>query len=466
MASAEKQLYLASQALDLEAVRHWVEKGVFTDYAFAGDGEGLLSPDSEETAGKLERLKQQGFKVSGEKEAIFELYMTLLNAGHPFPDGSSRRSFVRVIFGAGPAQAERAKPWAERFFQEGMLDWKTSAWAKETSKKDKKSGSPLIQLLPLNKPYELWVDALCCAAASGNLALLDHLSKPLMKDTELTKQVLRQDSGNPLFKALAHTQVECVEFLLNWRSEQEWIEDGMYSSKRRSAMMVAATNGQNAMVRWLLDNGYTKRLANEGQGDVIAAALQQRRRTIARTLIARGWNVNDVCQECSPLHMAVWMQYKDLYPLLIQAGQNVNLPDKHGQTPLMMAGMIGDKEAIEQLVAAGVDLEGKNHNGETALDYACIRNRQEAFHALLNAGANLESENNKGNTALMRVGQEGKLQAFSMLLEAGASLTHVNHQQQTALDLATGEVKAWLLEQRLERLQQFPCAPKRTPPRL
>ena len=466
MASAEKQLYLAAQDFDLKAVRQWVEKGVFTEHAFVGDQQGLLSPDSEETAGKLERLKQQGFEVSGEKEAIFELYMTLLNAGHPFPDGSSRRSFVRVIFGAGPAHAERARPWAKRFFQEGMLDWKTSAWAKEASKKDKKSGSSLSQLLPLNKPYELWVDALSCAASSGNLALLHDLSKPLMKDADLTKQVLRQNSGNPLFKALAHTQVECAAFLLNWRSEKEWIEDGMLSSKPRSAMMVAATNGQNAMVRWLLDNGYSDRLANEGQGDVIAAALQQRRRTIARTLIARGWDVNDVCQECSPLHMAVWMQYKDLYPLLIQAGQNVNLPDKHGQTPLMMAGMIGDKEAIEQLVAAGVDLEGKNHKGETALDYASLRNRPEAFQALLRAGANLETEDNQGNTALMRAGMEGNFQAFSMLLEEGASLTHVNRQQQTALDLAKGEVKAWLLEQRLERLPQFPCAPRRAPPRL
>jgi ankyrin repeat protein len=74
----------------------------------------------------------------------------------------------------------------------------------------------------------------------------------------------------------------------------------------------------------------------------------------------------------APLHLAC---YKENAKLLFDAGADINLKDKNGNTPLHILAADGEEriEVIEYLISIGANKEIKNNSMETPLDISNSR---------------------------------------------------------------------------------------------
>ena len=72
---------------------------------------------------------------------------------------------------------------------------------------------------------------------------------------------------------------------------------------------------------------------------------------------------------------------------LIEAGEDINAKDRHGQTALMVAARDGRIEAVRTLLRHGAELDHTAKYHLTALMLAVINGRTEIVRALVDAGA-------------------------------------------------------------------------------
>ena len=76
---------------------------------------------------------------------------------------------------------------------------------------------------------------------------------------------------------------------------------------------------------------------------------------------------------------------------LIQAGADVNLPGKNGETSLGISAAMGNNECVKFLIQNGANVNPSNlENIVTPLDYAIACGQTETMKTLLNARANVD----------------------------------------------------------------------------
>lgn len=71
-----------------------------------------------------------------------------------------------------------------------------------------------------------------------------------------------------------------------------------------------------------------------------------------------------------PLHSAVAGDHDDVVAVLLAAGADVNVTQRHGYTPLHGAAQNGAAATVDRLLAAGADRSAMNDDGRTAADLA------------------------------------------------------------------------------------------------
>lgn len=415
-ASLSQQLLEAAKSFDLARVTQLVHRGARNENAFLSDLGGTLISDDPNAALVFQFLREQGREASTEKEALFELYETLLLAGHEPPDGSSRRCAVRVIYGADPTRFDRARKLATLCEEDHMLNWETSAWAHQIRLDREADGRSSFSFLePLSIPHGLFMDAMAAAAEQGNEGLLKHLIGQPPNDPKAAYDWLRGGTS-PLFKALTGGHIPCVQLLLGVMDEPRWRAKGFHSTDPVSAVSIASAHGQRAVVDWLFEQGIGQ--DEPYPGTVIANAIKGKKFKAALDLVARGWDVNAVKPgEPTPLHMTVWEKAPHLIGPLLDAGHDVDPRDAGGFTPLAKAGMVGVAEAIAPLVAAGADVEAADKEGRTAMHWACRNDRTETFEALRRAGARLDVPDKEGFTAAEQAKGEVRARIQQEILE-------------------------------------------------
>lgn len=420
--SMESPLFLAAEAFDLPRVARLVRAGARDDDAFLADLIGRFDPNDPLALEILERLSRGGLPVRDEKDALFDLYATLLEAGHPAPDGSGRRCVARVVFGAREDRWARAERLGAMLLAAGALDWRTSAWAAEQDQ-DRDPGNWMALARPAFQelPTDLVTDALAAAAKAGHAAMVDRLLAALPRDADAFQAAARQ-STNPFYAAVAAGQVAATERLLAHFPEATWARMGHSSALPTTAFRTAAMNGQPRMLAWLVDQGLHR--TDPCPARAVSGAIQYKHFGIVPDLLSLGLDLNHFPPLSNstlppPLHMAVWMQQRDLVDALLAAGCSPALTDAGGGTALHTAArVIGMHSAVQ---------------------------------ALLAAGAPLEAVDREGNTPLMTAARAGRMDAFVALQEAGASLAVHTPEGEDLETIATGPVKASLAERRLER---------------
>jgi ankyrin repeat protein len=131
---------------------------------------------------------------------------------------------------------------------------------------------------------------------------------------------------------------------------------------------------------------------------------------------------------------------------------NVEVKDKHGNTPLIRASGAGNNYAVKRLLKFGVDIQATNNQGYTALGRADKAKNKTAFVLLSAQGATVKKrEANADEHPFIAAAYEGDIDAMHQLIEQDSSLINMqNKDGRTALFIVTdaGNIEAvrFLLE--------------------
>jgi ankyrin repeat protein len=151
---------------------------------------------------------------------------------------------------------------------------------------------------------------------------------------------------------------------------------------------------------------------------------------------------------------------------LLDAGADSNTAMPGGETLLMTAARTGDPDAVRLLVARGADPNASESlRGQTALMWAAARNNAAAIHVLAEVGADVHARTDNpspvagrtfastpatGFTPLLFAVRGGHLDAARVLLDAGADVNDTVSDGQSALVVAAAnanwEMAAYLLD--------------------
>jgi len=141
---------------------------------------------------------------------------------------------------------------------------------------------------------------------------------------------------------------------------------------------------------------------------------------------------------------------KEIVKILIDAGADVEVLNKHGSNALMMSDNL---EIVQILIDAGADVNATDWLGFTALSRAIALGQELKVKALLNAGANVNRVDTfgKGNSDLIKVIcskslRSHKKEIIKMFLNIGSYVDQQNSDGKTALIFATEEGDQELVE--------------------
>lgn len=129
----------------------------------------------------------------------------------------------------------------------------------------------------------------------------------------------------------------------------------------------------------------------------------------------------------------------------LEAGADVNAPDRLGSTPLHAAARVGrHAEVIEALVNAGADVHARRSDGSTPLHTAAEWGRSpEVVEALVAAGADVNARDNTGNTPLHRFRGSSHPAVARRLIGLGADPLARNDQGRIAYPASCENWNTW-----------------------
>jgi ankyrin repeat protein len=207
-----------------------------------------------------------------------------------------------------------------------------------------------------------------------------------------------------------------------------------------TALIIAATMGQAAIVEALLDKGADPNYRDGNSFTAMHSAVrdseygedrEQRARAVAtlKVLIAHGGDVNARLHQekptvralnelefegATPLALAAEVNNLEAIKVLVAAGADPNIPTAKGTTPLILASGAGTDvqraRSIEErsmaldtakyLVEHGADVNAVGQFGWTALHAASYQGITDLIEYLVSKGAKLETKDELGQTPL------------------------------------------------------------------
>ncbi len=142
-------------------------------------------------------------------------------------------------------------------------------------------------------------------------------------------------------------------------------------------------------------------------------------------------------RETNPLLKAVKDNDASTIQKLIDAGIDVEVKDKTGNTALMHAAYAGHAEIVKALIAAGASINAKNHSDRTALMYATSKGHIEIMVVLITGGAEVNVQDRTGWTPVIYATYKWyNTEAVNTLISYGAKVNTKNSKGRTALMLA------------------------------
>ena len=143
-----------------------------------------------------------------------------------------------------------------------------------------------------------------------------------------------------------------------------------------------------------------------------------------RELVNLGINLNYVIYANTPLTLAIIKEHYDIAHVLIEAGADVNIPEKmdwHRQ-PIHLAAKVGDLDLVSKLVAHGACVDALDASQMTPLHWASLGGHASTVEWLIKHGVPVHKADYLGHTALCRAAEQNYLDVVRMLSQAGAGV--------------------------------------------
>ncbi|TNC81815.1 MAG: ankyrin repeat domain-containing protein [Oleiphilus sp.] len=157
------------------------------------------------------------------------------------------------------------------------------------------------------------------------------------------------DEGNAFSAALQAGHFAIAEFLLKAGATF----DKGFGAGQDSALMIAAANGHNELLKELIVRGADLDYIADGGYTAVARAALNRHLTSLKILVNAGAAVNTIADGKSVLMYTVIDNNPILAQVLINAGADVNFRDANGDTALRLARRAGYYDLDLMLVQAG-----------------------------------------------------------------------------------------------------------------
>lgn len=253
--------------------------------------------------------------------------------------------------------------------------------------------------------------------------------------------VLSAGSCLPTFSATSGTYPPFIKAALEGdiTETQRLLEAGEFVNQttigNQTALHVAAAEGQDDMVYWLLEhdanplaqdqNGKTpadfaKSQNNMQTAQIILDYVQLLQDEAEATKAGDLETLRDLLSQdrrgITILHLAAQSGETQIVMDEIAAGSDVNVQTKTGLAPLHKAVAGGSVEVCRMLLEAGADVNARDvHNG-TPLYYAAVFGNEDLVRLLLDAGADPDIPATPGNeTALDRARSDGNTEIITLL---------------------------------------------------
>ena len=206
-----------------------------------------------------------------------------------------------------------------------------------------------------------------------------------------------------------------------------------------TALMRAAKYGHEVVVRLLLQKGADVNAKDKyGETALVYAAISGQEAVI-RLLLEKGADINAKNKKGkTALIKAIdWRSGEAVVPLLLEKGTDINAKDKHGETALTSAiGWRKGDAVLRLLLEKGADVHAKNQDGETALMKAAgyfWGQLKEVVWLLFEKGADIKTQDNNEETARMEAAAQRSRTMVQLLLAKGANINAQDKRGETVL---------------------------------
>lgn len=288
---------------------------------------------------------------------------------------------------------------------------------------------------------------------------LERLKKLAAESPDLLR---RDDAGlTPLQKAASKGWTNVAVYLLD-----VGVPPNDASQKdRRTALHLAARNGDLPLITLLLDRGADVNSLGLNSETPLHSATRAGRRTVAAELIRRGANLDSRASSApgggiggnTPLHLAAFDGMPAMVELLLRSGASISATNNNGMTPLVMAIHGNQTGTFRLLLEAGSDpnlmaitTSGSMLPGGSAMSvwtpllFASSRNQVDTVKSLLNHGVSARTSDLQGYTPLHLTQNREIAKA---LLSKGADVNSQAFYGHTPLDLAKGYESAEVIRE-------------------
>lgn len=177
-----------------------------------------------------------------------------------------------------------------------------------------------------------------------------------------------------------------------------------------SPLHLACINGHADVVKLLMDAGADDTMKTlKGDTPAHLALMEKgygrKLETEQRAGVLKGLKHLDLPDEHGRTpFMLLKGQTRELLPLFLESGVDVNHPDNEGMTMLMLHTV---KDVAKELIRAGADVNMADNEGNTALHYALKNCNAEGARYLIRKGADYNRPNNEGETPVQIAVEKG-----------------------------------------------------------
>uniref|UniRef100_A0A7S3TNJ2 Ankyrin repeat protein n=1 Tax=Strombidinopsis acuminata TaxID=141414 RepID=A0A7S3TNJ2_9SPIT len=249
----------------------------------------------------------------------------------------------------------------------------------------------------------------------------------------LLEQYLYSGRKTAMVLAATNGHLEVVKLLANARANinvrtqrMQFIDGARVDGDRRTVLHLTCMHGHHDVASFLIDNKADINATNYSGDTPLMLAARYGHSQVVKLLLRSNCTVADetMAPSWSSMHRACGAGHVDVAEALLEAHEEfVNHKDKKGLTPLMAAVSANFSEGAVILMNKGANVHERDHEGRSAVFYAAMAGQEKSLRVLLTAhNIQVDQPDSVGETPLMAACKSGHESTARLLLNAQANL--------------------------------------------